>query len=210
MDKLNKLLIGSGYAKIAVIGISNDDLEYHVPATYARATTYVYHKHGVPFIAKLVRMEDDFWKEPNDYYYAEFFFQRISTRDIYKKRYKPSTTLFSEDDCVLPTPGYNAEIQLPSGWRLHGGGRSRSRDGDDTVLQHIGVEPQNSRDGYTLESVVEMTEKVLEEVRPICREHFSQGFSVERLAPSYVFKGCENLFVSRFDVKYFRQIVPNR
>lgn len=191
-DSVVNLMIKAGFALIAKVAINNSEVPFHVPAEYARTTSLFFHKVGKQLIVKLSFDENDSYR---DFFYGAWSIdidkEFLPEKELFPLIHIPASERGWDDPTFKEVPGMDTGLEF-TGFFNYGSKWEES------------PAPQDRMDPERLvDVVVEETNKML----PYLDRGRFDRLQVTDFPPYYAFPGCEELFWSRFDRAYFRNIV---
>jgi hypothetical protein len=229
-EVIRDMLIAEGFARISDVEITDRDVPFYIPAAYATSFRMVYHLRSAALIVMVghtfgKHAEDSCFKgEQFGYWHLAFWYETLPERKLLElafNREKYERCLFDDNHYDIPVVGYNKPLTVPQGFRQAGYGGQyhlELEQIDQTVTEPI-TDRRGQDTGVTVtytnpriyELILAAVRGVVEEISPILVRRFqSLEIDAEDFAPSYVFKGSDDLFLKRFDFRYFRQIVPRQ
>lgn len=216
---LQRALVEKGLTLVGKHSIAApEDVQYHVPCTWARETTLVFHKRGLSFVVVCAHHENEgvFDQSYRSYWNLDFILEPKDYGDLLKTLPRDVVDA-AWDRCDYDrTPnfrfaGYNFSPDL-AGFRQGGGSRG------------YGQYQARYESGYEMEvsPVVAAVMTFFQAVQPNLRiaGRFKDDFPVYHLFDSDAFSDgaihyhenhkAEDLFFERFDVAYLRRIARFR
>ena len=203
---LNQALIAQGFARISVINLSTKDgVEYHVPVKHASTTKYIYHLRGKALIVSLQHEENDFCDHESSCWTIAFIWELIARRRLLAMTYDPHAPYddFAGKYKDKPIPGFNAPLPIPTGFKELG------------YSGNYNLHQADYSDSATLstEELANAVKEVTQAILPILAQDFAEPLDPDRFVPTYQWKCSKTvdvmkLFQGRFDLVYFRAIMP--
>lgn len=227
---IRSVVIPQNFAEISAVEITTDDCPYHISTPYAADLRAVYHLKGSALIVcvqhSMGTYSDSFGGGDFSYWQLGFYWETIPRKQLVElsfNREKHAKCMFDDNYFDLPVIGHNRPINVPNGFHVAGSGGKFHLEMLPSIEKTI-VEAIYDKYGHNTgvnKRVVNPAvwsllkgaiESVTSQLHPILARNFTSESGIEpyHFAPLYTFKDCEAAFMSRFDMKYFRAIVPQR
>ena len=186
--------VTKGYTLISQVSITSTEIPYHVTVSEARSTTLVFHKRGIQLIFTLELLEYTgltIGTLPPEgdicYWILKVHAEHGDWRQVLPLLETPGASVMDERK---PMPFFESGLDI-DGFYYYGSSGYQQLETKEAM-----------QTGLLLGSIL----KFLSAIEPFVAKGRFPELSVS-FAPDYTFRGCEELFWSRFDVPYLRSIV---